>query len=68
VESELQRLRSSTSRAASSEQAAVERRITTVESENRQLRESLAEAEAKIEALSSIERSIREQSGNGDPQ
>jgi hypothetical protein len=68
LESELQRSRSSTSRAASSEQAALERRIASVESENRQLRESLAEAESKIEALSSIERSIREQSGNGDPQ
>jgi hypothetical protein len=68
LESELQRSRSSTSRAASSEQAAIERRIASVESENRQLRESLAEAESKIEALSSIERSIREQSGNGDPQ
>lgn len=68
LDAELRRLRSSTSRAASSEQAAIERRIAMVESENRQLRESLADAESKIEALSSIERSIREQSGNGDPQ
>ena len=64
IESELRRLRSSTSRAASTEQAAIERRISTVESENRRLRESLADAEATIEALSAIERSIRAQSEN----
>ncbi len=68
LESETRRLRASTSRAATTEEAAVARRISTVENENRQLRKSLADAEAKIEALSSIERSIREQSENGDPQ
>ncbi len=41
-----------------------ERRIATVESENRELRSSLEEAERKLEAITSIERSIREQSGN----
>lgn len=67
LESETRRLRASTSRAASTEQAAIARRISVVENENRRLRESLADAEAKLEALSSIERSIREQSENGGP-
>ena len=64
IESELRRMRASTSQAASTEQAAIERRISMVESENRQLRESLADAEATIQALSAIERSIRAQSEN----
>ena len=38
-----------------------QRRIATVESENRELRNSLEEAERKLEAITSIERSIREQ-------
>ncbi len=41
-----------------------QRRIATVESENRELRNSLEEAERKLEAITSIERSIREQSSN----
>ncbi len=41
-------------------------RSRTVESENRQLRRSLAEAEQKLEAITSIERSIREQSANSE--
>ena len=36
-------------------------RIGTVESENRRLRRQLQEAEDKLEAITSIERSIREQ-------
>jgi hypothetical protein len=68
LESELGRLRSSASRATTTEDAAIARRISTIENENRQLRESLADAESKIEALSSIERSIREQNENGDSQ
>ena len=41
-------------------------RSRTVESENRQLRRSLEEAEQKLEAITSIERSIREQSNIGE--
>ncbi len=58
---ETNRLRTENSRAASTEEAAVAQRMAEVEGENRRLRESLSEAEAKLEAITSIERSIREQ-------
>lgn len=58
---EARRLRASTSRAAQTQEEATNRRLATVEAENRQLREDLADAEQKLEAISSIERSIREQ-------
>ncbi len=48
-------------------EAELTRRVVNVEAENRRLRRSLADAEAKLEALSEIERSLREQSGNGEP-
>jgi len=67
LDAEARRLRAEYTRAASSEQAAIERRIARVEDENRQLRDSLAEAEAKLEAITSIERSIRERSEDNDP-
>ena len=59
--SELRRLRLSTSRQAQTEQLAINQRIATVEAENRTLRRDLAEAEQKLEAITNIERSIREQ-------
>lgn len=62
---ETRRLRSENTRAATTEQKAIAQRISTVESENRQLRRSLEEAEQKLEAITSIERSIREQSDSG---
>lgn len=65
---EARRLRAENTRAATTEDAAVAQRIASVEAENRQLRQSLAEAESKLEALTSIERSIRAQSGENDPQ
>jgi len=68
LDAETRRLRSENTRAATTEEAAIARRITNVEAENRQLRQSLADAEAKLEALSAIERSIREQSANTEPQ
>lgn len=43
------------------EQAAVDRRVDTVEADNRRLRDELKDAEDKLEAITSIERSIREQ-------
>lgn len=61
---ETNRLRSENSRTASTEQAAVAQRISTVDAENRRLKQELAEAEGKLEALSSIERSIRDQAEN----
>jgi hypothetical protein len=50
------------------EDAAVAQRIAKVEAENRRLKRSLADSEAKLEALSAIERSLREQSANAEPQ
>ena len=46
---------------ADSQAAAINQRLTTVEAENRRLRQALAEAEDKLEAITSIERSIRQQ-------
>lgn len=65
---EARRLRSENTRAATTEEDAIAQRIARVESENRQLRRSLEEAEEKLEAITSIEKSIREQSDNGDLQ
>lgn len=62
---ENRRLRSINSRAATSEEQAVAQRIAKVQSENRQLRRSLQEAEQKLAAITSIERSIREQANSG---
>lgn len=66
LDNEARRLRAEYQRAASTEEAAVARRIAQIESENRELRDALAEAEAKLEAITSIERSIREQSGENE--
>ncbi|MBT8077950.1 MAG: hypothetical protein KJO31_05200 [Gammaproteobacteria bacterium] len=63
---ETRRLRSENLRNASSEEAAVAQRIASIEAENRQLRRSLSEAEDKLEAITSIELSIREQTENGE--
>ena len=61
ADSEAGRLRTSTSRATDTQQQALTRRLTSVEAENRQLRQDLEEAEEKLEAITNIERSIREQ-------
>ena len=61
VNAEASRLRASTSRTAQTRQAATNQRLATVEAENRQLRRDLEEAEGKLEAITSIERSIRAQ-------
>lgn len=58
---EARRLRTSSSRAAQTEEQAVSQRLSSVEAENRRLRRELEEAENKLEAITSIERSIREQ-------
>lgn len=59
--SEARRLRASTDRAQRTEEAAITQRLATVEAENRRLRRDLEEAESKLEAITSIERSIRQQ-------
>lgn len=58
---ETRRLRASSSRAQQTENQAISQRLTTVEGENRRLRSELEVAEQKLEAITSIERSIREQ-------
>ena len=57
---EARRLRETNSRVARTEEAAINQRIATVEADNRRLRRELAEAEDKLKAITSIERSIRE--------
>ena len=59
--SETRQLRASTSRATQTEEAASNQRLATVEADNRRLRRELEEAEGKLEAITSIERSIRDQ-------
>jgi hypothetical protein len=61
LSTETRQLRASTSRASQTEEAASSQRLATVESENRRLRRELLEAEEKLDAISSIERSIRDQ-------
>lgn len=51
----------SSSLAASTEGVAVQQRLAAAEAENRRLREELSDAEEKLDAITSIERSIREQ-------
>lgn len=68
LNAEAERLRAENAHAASTEDAALTQRIASVETENRRLRQSLADAQSKLAALSEIERSLREQSGNREPQ
>lgn len=60
LRNEARSLRASSSRAARTEEAALNQRLSTVEAENRELRRELDEAEQKLEAITTIERSIRE--------
>jgi hypothetical protein len=61
TQAEIQRLRGATSRAAQNQESATNQRLAAIEAENRRLRRELDEAEKKLEAITSIERSIREQ-------
>lgn len=63
---EARRLRAESSRAERTEDAAVAQRIAAIEAENQRLKQSLAEAEQKLEAITTIERSIREQTDNNN--
>jgi hypothetical protein len=58
---EARNLRATTSRATQTREDAINERLATLESENRRLRRDLEEAEKKLDAITSIERSIREQ-------
>ncbi len=61
VSAEARSLSESTSRTARNEGLAANQRIAAIEAENERLRSELADAEQKLEAITSIERSIREQ-------
>jgi predicted RNase H-like nuclease (RuvC/YqgF family) len=62
---EARRLRSASLTAQSAEQRAMARRISEIEAENAALHDQLAETEEKLEAMTSIERSIRAQENDG---
>ena len=55
------RMQESTSRAARNQGQALNQQLATAEAENARLRSELEEAEQKLDAITSIERSIREQ-------
>jgi hypothetical protein len=57
---ELRRLRAENTRASNTADAAIARRIAEIEADNRRLRRSLDDAEQKLDAITSIERSVRE--------
>jgi hypothetical protein len=72
LDAETERLRAENTRTAITEEAAVDaaamaRRLADLEAENQRLQQSLTDAESKLDALSAIERSLREQSSNGEP-
>lgn len=58
--SEAARLRDASARVARASETEASRRIAAVEAENQRLRKELADAEQKLEAITTIERSIRE--------
>ncbi len=61
LKSEARNLRTSSSQAARTESASINQRLDNADAENQRLRQELEDAEAKLEAISSIERSIRAQ-------
>ena len=63
---ETRRLRAENAEAQSTEQQAVSQRVQNVEAENRRLRAELEDARQKLEAITSIERSIRAQENDGN--
>lgn len=61
LSSEARRAMASSSQAATNEEAANRQRLAQLEAENRRLQEELTDTEEKLDAITSIERSIREQ-------
>ncbi len=61
LSTDARRAMATSSLAATSEEAAILQRLASAESENQRLRSELADAEEKLDAITSIERSIREQ-------
>jgi hypothetical protein len=61
LESTARQAQATSDRVQRTEEAAINQRLATVEAENRQLRQELEDAESKLEAITSIERDIRQQ-------
>ena len=61
ADAEARRLRAASSQAARTEEEATSRRLAQIEADNRELRRQLKAAEDKLQAITTIERSIREQ-------
>lgn len=61
ADAEARRLRAASSQAARTEEETISRRLAQVEANNRELRRQLKAAEDKLQAITTIERSIREQ-------
>jgi len=61
AETETSRMREATSRSAQNQGRINTQRLAAAEAENRRLRQELASAEQKLEAITSIEQSIRDQ-------
>ena len=61
LSTEARRLRATNDRTQRTEEAAVNQRLSSVEAENRRLRRELEDAESKLEAITTIEESIRAQ-------
>jgi hypothetical protein len=59
--SDSRRQQVSRTRTANTQEQALKKQLADIEADNRQLRQDLEEAEQKLEAITSIERSIREQ-------
>jgi hypothetical protein len=59
--SDVRRHQASRTRTANTQEQALKKQLAVIEADNRQLRQDLEEAEQKLEAITSIERSIREQ-------
>ena len=61
AQAEVRRLRAATARSAQARDTATSERLAALEADNARLREQLRDAEEKLEAITTIERSIREQ-------
>lgn len=61
AQAEVQRLRAAASRNVQARDSAASQRLAALEADNQRLREQLRDAEEKLEAITTIERSIREQ-------
>ena len=61
AQAEVRQLRAASARSDQARDTATGQQLAALETENRRLREQLRDAEEKLEAITTIERSIREQ-------